>query len=170
MRSRRRNSRRLQVRGDVDRTAGQSTAAAGQTTAAAASGAGGSSAADGLGHPVDVCSLLPVATVAQLSGEPITVAKEDDLTNAKAYTCAYTDAIGTSNVAVTVLAMNAAASYNAGVAANGSGAKQISGVGDKAYSAITGVCALFGDVMISVTGLNSDDDAVKIIQTLQPKR
>jgi hypothetical protein len=43
------------------------------------------------------------------------------------------------------------------------------GVGDKAYSAITGVQALFGTVLVSVTGLNSDDAAVKIIKTLQPQ-
>ena len=37
---------------------------------------------DGIGHPVNVCALLPAATAASMSGEPITVAQEQDLVNA----------------------------------------------------------------------------------------
>jgi hypothetical protein len=149
--------------------ASQSTAPASQSTAPAASASGGGTAA-AAGNPVAVCSLLPVATMAQLSGDPLTTSKEDDLPNAQSYTCAYTSSISTSNVAVTVLKMNAAVSYNAGVAAFGSEAKPISGVGDKAYSAATGLAALFGNVEITVSGLQNDDAAaVKIIQTLQPQ-
>jgi len=55
------------------------------------------------------------------------------------------------------------------VPANGTGAKQISGLGDKAFSAITGVEALFGNVSITVSNLRSDAAAETPIRTLQPK-
>ena len=148
-------------------SAGGSTA--GSSPAAAAAAPAGGSVDDGLGHPVDVCSLLPVADVARISGEPLTVAKEDDTVSYKIYGCSYTSTDGTSGVDVSVLALDAAAGYDGGLQAAGSGAKQISGVGDKAYSAITGVQALFGNVSITVSNLQSDDAAVQIIKELQPK-
>jgi hypothetical protein len=149
--------------------ASASPSAVASTSASAAATGGSGTVADGLGHPVDVCSLLPVATVAQFSGEPITVAKEENLGTPETYTCAYTDSIGTSNVAVTVLALNAATTYSVGVSAFGSDATPIIGVGDKAYFADNNTQALFGNVLVTVTGLSSSADAVKIIQALQPK-
>lgn len=86
---------------------------------------------DGLGHPVNVCALLPVATVASVSGGPFNVAKE-------------ADTAGTSD-------------------------KQISGLGDKANSSLLGLDALFGNVRITVTNLQSDAAAATLIRTLQPK-
>ncbi len=78
--------------------AGSGTANNGQTSnsGAHAASSGGGSIADGLGHPVNVCSLLPAATAASLSGEPITQAQEDDTPSYKLYTCNYTSADGTS--------------------------------------------------------------------------
>jgi hypothetical protein len=130
----------------------------------------GGSVADGIGHPVNVCALLPTATVAQVTGEPITIAKEDDTLSAnKIYDCTYTSADGTASVTVDVKAQNAAIAYNAELQANGSGAHPITGLGDKAFSAITGVDALFGNVAIVVSNLQSDDAAESLIRTLQPK-
>jgi hypothetical protein len=64
---------------------------------------------DGLGHSVNICTLLPVATVASITGEPLTVATEDDtLSSSKIYSCNYTNAAGTSGLIVTVEAMVAA--------------------------------------------------------------
>ena len=132
---------------------------------------GGGSVADGLGHPVNVCSLLPAATAASLSGEPITQAQEDDTPSYKLYTCNYTSADGTAGFDISVLALDAAAGYDANVQANGSvgTVTQISGLGDKAYSSITGTEALFGNVSINVSNLASASAAEAIIRNLQPK-
>jgi hypothetical protein len=139
-------------------------------SSAPATTSGGGTVDDGLGHPVAVCTLLPVATVAQLSGEALVNAKETDLLpDAKSYGCLYTDSLGTGNVGVSVLAKNAANIFNTGLTFADNHAKPISGVGDKAYSGEVGVSALFGNVEISVTGIQDDDAAVKIIQTLQPQ-
>jgi hypothetical protein len=137
------------------------------TPAAAQTSAPASAAATVGGVPV--CSLLPVATVAQLSGKALTTQQEDDLANAGTFTCTYTDSAGSSRVSVTVAEKNAVNSFNAGVTMYGSEAKPISGVGDKAYSGPLGQSVLFGDAMISVFGVDSDDAAVKIIEMLQPK-
>jgi hypothetical protein len=144
-------------------------AAAAKGKPAAAGGGGGTGVTDGLGHPVNVCSLLPAATVAQVTGEPITVATEQDTPSVKLYSCSYTSANGASGLDVSVLAMYAAAGYEGTLNANGSGAKQISGLGDKAFSAITGLTALYGNVSINVSNLQSDSAAEQLIKTLQPK-
>lgn len=141
-----------------------STPATGKVAAAA-----GTKAQDGLGHPANICQLLPVATVAQITGEKLTVATEDDTISYKIYVCDYKSADGTAGVRVTVLADQAKVGYDSTLRANGAGAHQISGLGDKAFSAITGVEALFGDVSITVSDLTADDAAVQIIRTLQPK-
>ncbi len=140
--------------------------AAGATSQAGASSGG--SVNDGIGHPVSVCDLLPVATVASVTGEPLTVAKEDDTADYKLYSCSYTSADGTSGVDVSVLALDAAAGFDSGMQADSS-AKLISGLGDKAFSGVLGVEALFGNVQITVSDLQSVDAAVTLIKTLQPK-
>jgi hypothetical protein len=48
-------------------------------------------------------------------------------------------------------------------------AKQISGLGDKAFSGPLGLEALFGNVSITVSNPSSDAAAETIIRTLQPK-
>lgn len=132
---------------------------------------GAGSVSDGLGHPVNVCALLPVATVASVTGEPLTVATEQDTLSYKTYTCNYTSADGTSGLTVSVLAMDAAAGYDAALQSTNqvTAAKQISGLGDKAFSGPLGLEALFGNVSITVTDLQSDDAAETLIRTLQPK-
>ncbi len=140
--------------------------AAGATAQAGAGSAG--SANDGLGHPVNVCDLLPVATVASISGEPLAVAKEDDTPDYKTYACDYSSANGTSGLDVSVLALDAAAGFDSIMQAD-SNAKVINGLGDRAFSSILGVYALFGNVQITVSNLQSDDAAVTLIKTLQPK-
>ena len=137
------------------------------------SGSGGASVTDGLGHPVNVCNLLPAAAVASVSGEPITVAQEQDTASYKLWTCNYTSAAGTSGLDISVLAMDAVAGYNSEVQANstvdGANYQQITGLGDKAFSSITGVEALFGNVSISVSNLASETASVALIRDLQPK-
>lgn len=135
----------------------------------ASGGSGGGGINDGLGHPVNVCSLLPVATVASVSGEPITVATEQDTISYKIYDCNYTSADGTSGLDVSVLAMDAVAGYGGSVDAAGAGGKPISGLGDKAFSSVLGLQALFGNVSITVSNLASDAAAETLIRDLQPK-
>jgi hypothetical protein len=147
--------------------AGTSSAPAGQ-----AQGGGAGSVDDGLGHPVNVCALLPVASVASVSGQPLSVAKEDDtLLSSKIYSCNYTNAAGTSGLSVTVEAMVAASVYDSDLSATNQvvAATQISGLGDKAFSGPLGQEALFGNVLIKVSGLPSDAAAETLIRTLQPK-
>jgi hypothetical protein len=153
-------------------TAGGSRPASGGGGSQPASG-GGSSISDGLGHPVNVCSLLPASTVASVSGEPITVAKADDTLSIKLYTCNYSSASGTSGADVSVLADDAAPGYDGSLAASQTGdpkgTHQISGLGDKAFSSILGLEALFGNVSITVSNLPSDQASETLIRDLQPK-
>jgi hypothetical protein len=145
---------------------------AGATAPGQAQGQQGGSAGsieDGLGHPVNVCSLLPAATAASISGEAISQATEDDTTSYKLYVCKYSNAAGTNGFDISVLALDAAAGYDAGLTAAGSDAKQISGLGDKAFSSILGLKALFGNVSITVSNLASDDASEALIRELQPK-
>jgi hypothetical protein len=139
---------------------------AGATAQAAA--ANGGTVEDSIGHPVSICDLLPVATVASVTGEPLTLAKGDDTAGYKIYGCDYSSADGTSAVTVSVLALDAAAGFDSTMQAD-SNAKVINGLGDKAFSSILGVFALFGNVQITVSNLQSDDAAITLIKTLRPK-
>jgi hypothetical protein len=133
---------------------------------------GAGSVNDGVGHPVNICTLLPAATVASITGEPITAATEDDtLLSSKIYSCNYANAAGTSGLIVTVEAMVAASVYDSDLSATNQvvPAKQISGLGDKAFSGPLGLEALFGNVLIKVSNLQSDAAAETLIRTLQPK-
>ncbi|HEY6468584.1 MAG TPA: hypothetical protein VI434_02340 [Candidatus Dormibacteraeota bacterium] len=149
----------------------------GSQPASGGSGSGSSSGngvLDGIGHPVSICSLLPVTTVASVSGEPLTVAQEQDTLSYKIYSCDYTSADGTSGLTVSVLAMDAAAGFQGDIDANKalSGAtpyQPISGLGDKAFSSISGVEALFGNVSVTVSDLQSTSASETLIRDLQPK-
>ena len=162
--------------------AGSSSAGAQGSTGAIVAGAtapgqaqgqqgGAGSVNDGLGHTVNVCTLLPVATVASITGEPLTVATEQDTLPTKTYVCDYTSSDGTFGVLITVAAMAAAIGYDADLSSTSqvTPAKQISGLGDKAFSGPLGLEALFGNVSISVSNLQSDAAAETLIRALQPK-
>jgi hypothetical protein len=137
------------------------------TAAVAAVGGGGSQPAsggsgsttsinDGIGHPVNVCALVPASTAAAVSGEAITVATEDDTLSYKIYSCNYQNAAGTVGFVLNVLALDAAAGYQGDIDAHkavGSPVAPISGLGDKAFSVSDGVEALFGNVEIEVANL-----------------
>lgn len=132
------------------------------------SGQGGTES-DRLARPVNVCSVLPAAAVASVTGEAIAVAKGNDTLEYKIYDGDYMSSGGTSGLRDSVLAEDAAPGYQAALQAGGAGATQISGLGDKAFSAITGVQALFGNVDITVSNLQSDQAAETLIRSLQPK-
>ncbi len=155
------------------------------TTAASTGGSGGGSQTasggsssttsvnDGIGHPVNVCSLVPASTAASVSGEPITVATEDDTLSYKIYSCDYTSADGTTGFVLNVLALDAAAGYQADIDTHktvGSPVTPISGLGDKAFSVSDGAEALFGNVEIQVSNLVGNTAACEtLIKDLQPK-
>lgn len=155
-----------------------STAGSGGGSQPASGGSGsgsgsGNGVLDGIGHAVNICSLLPIATVASVTAEPLTVAQEQDTLSYKIYVCDYTSADGTSGVTVNVLAMDAAVGFQADIDANkavpGAQYTPISGLGDKAFSAISGIEALFGNVSISVSDLQSNSASETLIRDLQPK-
>jgi hypothetical protein len=105
--------------------------------------------------------------VAGITGEPITVAKPDDdkvLTSSGIYTCDYTSADGTSGLDLTVHNKDGKigydADYQAAKSVGAAGTTTIDGLGDKAFSAVDGVHALFGDVEIEVSGLGLAASAV----------
>jgi hypothetical protein len=144
---------------------------AGATAQGQPQGGGAGSVNDALGHTVNVCALLPVATVASITSEPLTVATEQDTLPTKTYVCNYASSDGTFGVLITVAAMAAATGYDLDLSSTNqvTTAKQISGLGDKAFSGPLGLEALFGNVSITVSILQSDAAAETLIRTLQPK-
>jgi hypothetical protein len=146
-----------------------SSSAGSNTDANSGSSGGGTSINDGIGHPVNVCSLLPASTAASLSGVPVTVAQEQDTPSYKLWVCNYTTtAVGTSGFNISVLADDAVPGYTGSLQADTS-AKSVSGIGDKAFSGVLGFEALFGNVSINVSGLQSDSASEALIRYLQPK-
>ena len=128
----------------------------------------------GAGQPVKVCDLLPVATVASITGQQLTQATESDTAALQSYGCYYGGA-GLAGVTVTV-SDGAADTFDTLMQeALALGGEQVSGLGDKAYHAVLGVSALFGDVSIfastdlAAAALQPDDAAITLIKTLQPK-
>jgi hypothetical protein len=153
-------------------TTANSSAAGSQTTSGGSGSGSGTSVNDGIGHAVSVCTLIPAATAASVSGEPITVAQEQDTPSYKIWSCNYTSADGTAGFVLNVLAMDAAAGYDADIQTAqtvGATVTQISGLGDKAFSGIHQVEALFGNYSISVANLSSDSASETLIRDLQPK-
>jgi hypothetical protein len=158
--------------------------ACGSSSTATGGGGGGSQPAsgnsgsttsinDGIGHPVNVCALIPASTAASVSGEPITVANEDDTLSYKIYSCDYTSADGTMGFDIDVLALDAVAGFQGdidGAKAVGVPVTPISGLGDKAFANGGGVEALFGNVEIHVANLSGQTAACEtLIRDLQPK-
>ena len=157
-------------------SAGGSASASAQASVGASQAAPPSAgtAAGGAGQPVKVCDLLPVATVASITGQSLTQATEGDVPALQSYGCYYG---GTGSAGVTVtLDEDAAGTFDTLMQeALALGGESVSGLGDKAYHAVLGVNALFGNVGIFVstdiaaTALEPDAAAITLIKTLQPK-
>ncbi len=152
--------------------AGSTTPAGGGASPAAPNSAGTTTA--GAGQPVNVCDLLPVAQVASLTGQALTQATENDTAALKDYGCYYS-ATGSAGVQVTVDTDAAATFGTLMQQALDLGGEQVSGLGDKAYHAVLGVTALFGDTSIfastdpAASALEPDAAAITLIKTIQPK-
>lgn len=144
----------------------------GGTSSASPTGASPSTAA--AGQAVNVCDLLPVAQVASITGQSLTQATENDTPALKSYGCYY-GAAGSAGVSVTVDTDAAATFGTLMQEALALGGEQVSGLGDKAYHAVLGVNALFGDTGIFVStdpaasALEPDAAAISLIKALQPK-
>jgi hypothetical protein len=162
--------------GSTSAPAGGGGAGGGSQPASGNSGStsgSGTSVTDGIGHAVNVCSLLPAATAASVSGEPITVANEQDTLSYKIYTCNYTTADGTNGFDVNVLALDAAAGYAGDIQTYqtvGTKMTPVSGLGDKAFATDSDVVALFGNYSIDVSNLTGNTNACEtLIRDLQQK-
>jgi hypothetical protein len=119
-----------------------------------------------------VCTVLPITQVAALSGVALTTSREQDFAEGNAYTCNYFPASGVGGLSVTVTAVGGAQAYANSlqtdtIAGAAEHVAPLTGVGDEAFSAQDGVRATFGDRMIYVAGLTSNQPAVAIIQALQ---
>jgi hypothetical protein len=147
---------------------GSQPASGGSSSSSGGSSNSGTGIEDGIGHPVNVCSLLPASSAASISGEPITVAQEQDTPSYKLWVCNYTSADGTTGFTISVLALDAAPGYDADLTANGT-VQPVSGLGDKAFTGTTGTEALFGNYSIDVSNLQSSSASEALIRALQPK-
>jgi hypothetical protein len=147
---------------------GAQPASGGSSSSSGGSSNSGTGIEDGIGHPVNVCSLLPASSAASISGEPITVAQEQDTPSYKLWVCNYTSADGTTGFTISVLALDAAPGYDADLTANGT-VQPVSGLGDKAFTGTTGTEALFGNYSIDVSNLQSSSASEALIRALQPK-
>jgi hypothetical protein len=138
---------------------GSSGGSTATTTPQASSASGGSA-----GRKLDICSLLPVATVAQISGQDLTTAQPDHSLDANGiFTCSYKTADELAFIRVDVNTQTAKIAYDANYSAHGS-ADDLSGLGDKAFGSMYYVEALFGDTDIEVTNQASASiDALKAL-------
>ncbi len=127
--------------------------------AAKKSGSSGSSGQ--LKGAVNICSLMPPATLSQLTGEQFDKTEQDNTVSYQIYACNYTSSTQVGNqLRIDILGKGGAVGIDADVAA----AKQVksslttlhpvSGIGDKAYGG--GIQAqlevLYGDTLIKISG------------------
>lgn len=156
----------------VGATSTSATAAAGPSagaTSATATPSTGDKAA-----PVALCTTLPTAQVASLSGTVLTHSREQDFAAQNSYTCDYFTASGVGGMSVTVAVAGGTTTFantlnSDTIAGPEEHVTPLTGLGDKAFSARDGVHALFGDRMIYVAGLTSVPQAEAIINALQAK-
>ncbi len=151
---------------------GSSTISAGKT---------GSGSSGGLKGAVNVCELMPAATISQLTGKQFTMTKEDNTPSYQLYSCDYTSTVtqGANQLDLDIMGKGGAIGLSADVDA----AKQtkssltqlapVSGIGDKAYGG--GIQAhlevLYGDLLIKISGLTdvTVDQGKQIISQLHAK-
>ncbi len=151
----------------------------GSAKSAAKTGSGGSGS--GLKSSVNVCELMPAATLSQLTGKQFTSAEPDNTPSYKLYSCNYTSTVaqGANQLDVDVEGENGAIALSADVDAAKSANNKltdltsVSGIGDKAYGGgIQGhLEVLYGDVLIKISGVTdvSTDQGKAIISQLHSK-
>lgn len=148
---------------------GLSTTVGSSSSASTASGGSPSSAARGepsasraSGHPIDVCTTLPAASAAKLSGQPITTAVPRTGLQPQEYGCAYGNDDDTLQVEVTVFGHDAAFSYDTFLSGT-KNARTVRGLGDKAFFDNDGTMyVLAGSNLIQVNGLKTADQCAAL--------
>ena len=163
-------------------SSGQGGGATPSTAPAAKTGSGGSGG--GLKGSVNVCSLMPAATLSQITGKTFAKAEEDDTPSYQIYKCKYTTDPTAGGVTGEQLDLDILGKGGAvGLQANVDAANQVkssltaltpvSGIGDKAYGG--GIEArlevLYGDTLIKISGLTeiTIDQGKQIISQLHSK-
>jgi hypothetical protein len=136
----------------------------GGTKAGGAAAAGSASDAH-LPASTNVCTLMPAATVKQITGTAFDTAKTDNTPSYELFACDYTStSVLGAEMDVSVEGMSGSVGYSADLQAFGSvknSTTTISGLGDKAFSitiaggAVGQIDALFGPELITVNGLST---------------
>lgn len=127
---------------------------------------------------VNVCGLMPAATVAQITGKQFTSAAEDDTKSYRLYACDYTAPPPTPlQLRISIIGKNGKIGYDASqhsLKEAGRKVTPVSGIGDAAYTsdgpwAILKV--LYADTSIDLTGMSevSVDQAKQIVAQLHEK-
>jgi hypothetical protein len=124
---------------------------------------------------VDVCGLMPAATIAQITGKSFTTAEEDDTKSYRIYSCNYTGA--GEQLKISILGKSAKVGYDANLdALKSAGQKSttVPGLGDAAFTsdiAMYQLVVLYGDLSISVGGTNDStlDQRKQIVNQLHDK-
>jgi hypothetical protein len=158
-----------------------STQAAGGSSTKAATKAGSGGSSGGLKGAVDVCALMPAATLSQITGKQFTMTEPDSTPSYQIYSCDYTSTVpqGANQLDLDILGKGGAV----GISADVDAAKQlnnkltqltpVSGIGDKAYGGgIQGrLEVLYGDTLIKISGLTdvTTDQGKQIISQLHSK-
>jgi hypothetical protein len=157
-------------------TGGSSSGSAKSATKTGSGGSGGQ-----VKGAVNVCELMPAATLSQLTGKQFTSAEPDNTPSYKLYSCNYTSTVaqGANQLDLDVEGENGAIALSADVDAaksvnnNLTNLTPVSGIGDKAYGGgIQGhLEVLYGDVLIKISGVTdvSTDQGKQIIGQLHSK-
>ncbi|HUZ70101.1 MAG TPA: hypothetical protein VMU65_10345 [Candidatus Saccharimonadales bacterium] len=120
------------------------------------------SAGAGTHHTIDVCTTLPAASAAQLSGQPITTADVIADPSSDGYGCAYGNTDDSIQVEVKIFTHDTASSY-ALFLSGSKNATPMSGLGDKAFFDNDGTMyVLAGDNLIQVNGLSTADSCAAL--------
>lgn len=125
----------------------------------AAGGAAGTAA-------VDICALMPAQTVAMMAGMALDVATPDVTNGPGEHQCLYSTSEGGNAMSITVDATTGARAYEEDLGSVSGAEKQVDGVGDKAFSSVLGLHALFGSTLIKVSGVDDVAAASELAKTL----
>jgi hypothetical protein len=120
----------------------------------------------GVAKSIDVCTVLPVAQVAKLSGQPYTTAAPTGIAEGWTSGCAYNNDDATAQgVNVNIDTSDRAA--NTWSLVHTGNITEISGVGDKAcWDKDNTLYAMSGTTLIQVNGLESQDKSEALAKTV----
>lgn len=111
--------------------------------------------------------------LASLTDLQLTTSRELDATG-YSYQCAYNTNSGTGGVNITIIPTGGANNFESAeqtdkISQSAEHVTELSGLGDKAFSATDGLRALFGDRLIYVAGVSSLPKAKAVIEAVEAK-